>query len=76
MKQSCLSSCMRGFSIPIVALGFVALGLLALSSLDIAAVFAQSQKPAAQAGAAPAGNVQRQKSLHSARLLFMPRILG
>jgi mono/diheme cytochrome c family protein len=39
------------FSIPLVV-------LVALLSLALAAVFAQSQKPAPQAGAAPAGNVE------------------
>ena len=65
MKRTCMSSCIasyiRGFSIPLVVLGFGALGFAALSTLDIAAAFAQSQKPAAQAGAAPAGNVENGK---------------
>lgn len=61
MKLSCKSSCIWGFSIPLVVLGLVGLGLVALSSLDIAAVLAQNQKPAAQAGAVPAGNVENGK---------------
>jgi mono/diheme cytochrome c family protein len=56
VSRSSISSCIWGFSISLVVLG-----LVALSSLDVAAVFAQSQKPAPQAGAAPAGNVENGK---------------
>ena len=56
MKRSSISSRIWGFSISLVVLG-----LVALSGLDIAAVFAQSQKPAPQAGAAPSGNVENGK---------------
>ncbi len=56
MKRSCISSCIWGFSIPLVVLG-----LIALSSLDIAAAFAQNQKPASPGGAPPAGNVENGK---------------
>jgi len=56
VKRSSISSCIWGFSIPLVVLG-----LVAPSSLGIAVVFAQNQKPASQAGAAPAGNVENGK---------------
>lgn len=48
--------CNSRLSLPLVVLGFVA-----LSSLYIAAVYGQTQKPASQAAAAPAGNVENGK---------------
>jgi mono/diheme cytochrome c family protein len=56
VKRSWISSCIWGFSIPLVVLG-----LIALLSLDIAMVFAQNQKPASLGGAPPAGNVENGK---------------
>jgi mono/diheme cytochrome c family protein len=50
--------CRSRLSMPPGVLFLVVIVFVALTSLDAVAVFAQNQKPASQAGVAPAGNIE------------------